>query len=227
MSDESFGTGGTQADPAQTPASPPAEGVVVVETTHVEVAAPAGAATSGMEAHPTKLCVLCYSEIDGMAIRCAHCGGFLPTAEGTDFKQHWSLLFACTAMFVAAVFLPFEGKVLDLYAKDSVAGGFLTVFAAYGMLVGFANIFHRKMIMWPAFLAAVDGAYLVPKRLIQVLGHDRPDTKEEWLRLGGPGLYVIALATLVVLWTLVAGVAAGAKKDKARKEAAKAARKQR
>jgi len=54
----------------------------------------------------------------------------------------------------------------------------------------------------------------------------RMDSRD-WVHLYGSGFYVIAFASLLVIWTLFTGVMAGAKKDAARKEAAKAARAQR
>jgi hypothetical protein len=145
-----------------------------------------------------------------------------------DFPQNWTLLFCCVGFFVGAVFLPIEGDVLDLYAKDSIAGGFLAVLAAYGVLASYANIYHRKMIMWPVLFAMFDGFYIAIRRLIQLL-NGLPDgaSPHQAIRAAGPGLYVILVCSLLVLWTLFQGVRAGAKKEKARKEAAKAGRKSR
>ncbi len=143
-----------------------------------------------------------------------------------DYPQNWTLLFCCVGLFVGAVFLPIEGKVLDLYAKDSIAGGFLTVLAAYGILACYANIYHRKMIMWPVLFAMFDGFYVAIRRLIQLIGQ-LPEAagRDDYIRLAGPGLWVILFCSLMVLWTLFSGVRAGAKRDKVRKESAKAARK--
>ena len=144
-----------------------------------------------------------------------------------DFAQHYSLLFCCTAMFIAAVCLPIEGRHLDLYAKDSISGGFLTVFAGYGVLAKWMNIHSSKMIVWPAFIAAADGIYLCTMRALQLVKQiETPDAMDfrDWIHLFGPGYYVIAICSLMVIWTLFTAVMSGAKKEAARKEAAKAAR---
>jgi hypothetical protein len=174
-----------------------------------------------------KLCEFCLSQIDALASRCNRCGGFLPPAEGTDFKQHWTLLFTCLSVFVACIWLPIEGARNDLYASHSISGGFLTIFAAYGVVAMWVNIFAKKqpMIMWPALFMALDGLYVGIRRLLQLLdAMPESPTKEEWIRIGGPGLWVILFCSLLVFWTLLRGAAAGRKKDIERKEAARAAR---
>ena len=176
----------------------------------------------------TKLCVYCVSEIDALATRCNRCSGYLPPAEGTDFKQHWTLLFCCVAIFIACIWLPIEGRRNDLYASHSIAGGFLTIFAGYGIFASWANLFHRKMIVWPALFMALDGLFVSIRRLIQLIGNVSAmenATKEDWVRIAGPGLWVILFCAILVFITFMKGAAAGAKKDKERKEAARAQRK--
>ena len=179
------------------------------------------------ESH-TKLCVYCISEIDALATRCNRCSGYLPPAEGTDFKQHWTLLFCCVAIFVACIWLPIEGRRNDLYASQAIAGGFLTIFAGYGIFASWVNLFHRKMIVWPALFMAFDGLFVSIRRLYQLyknLAAMPNAVKEDWVRIGGPGLWVILFCSFLVFWTFLRGAAAGAKKDKERKEAARAQRK--
>jgi hypothetical protein len=176
----------------------------------------------------TKLCVYCVSEIDALATRCNRCSGYLPPAEGTDFKQHWTLLFCCVAIFIACIWLPIEGRRNDLYASHSIAGGFLTIFAGYGIFASWVNLFHRKMIIWPALFMAFDGLFVSIRRLIQLISNVagmENATKEDWVRIAGPGLWVILFCSVLVFITFMKGAAAGAKKDKARKEAARASRK--
>lgn len=150
-------------------------------------------------------------------------------ADG-DFREHYSLLFASVSLFVAAMWLPIEGRHLDLYAKDSIAGGFLAIFAAYGIFAAWMNIHSRRMIVWPMFFAAMDGLYVAGMRAFllvretQAPGAAAPKDAREWVNLFGSGCYVIALMSLWVLWTLLSAVLAGAKKAEARREAAKAAR---
>lgn len=148
------------------------------------------------------------------------------TAEA-DFPQHYSLLFCCVSLFIAAMWLPIEGNVLDLYAKDSISGGFLTIFAAYGVFASWMNIHNRKMIVWPVFFAACDGIYIAVKRGFDLAkpASERTDMVfRDWVRVFGPGYYVIAICSLLVLWTLLTAVLDGHKKEQARKEAAKASR---
>ncbi len=175
-----------------------------------------------------KLCVYCLSEIDALATRCNRCAGYLPPAEGTDFKQHWTLLFCCVSILIACIWLPIEGTRNDLYASHSIAGGFLTIFAGYGIFASWVNLFHRKMIVWPALFMALDGLFVTTRRLYQLIMNlveiDGGATKEQWVRVAGPGLWVILFCSLLVFITFMKGAAAGAKKDKERKEAARAAR---
>ncbi len=185
-------------------------------------------ADESLEDPQTKLCVYCISEIDALATRCNRCSGYLPPAEGTDFKQHWTLLFCCVAILIACIWLPIEGRRNDLYASHSIAGGFLTIFAGYGIFASWANLFHRKMIVWPALLMAFDGLFVSIRRLYQLivnLSALENATKEDWIRVAGPGLWVILVCSVLVFITFLRGAASGAKKDKERKEAARAARK--
>lgn len=148
-------------------------------------------------------------------------------AEDRDFSEHYRLLFASLALFVAALCMPIEGRHLDLYAKDSISGGFLTVFAGYGVLAAWMNIHSRKMIVWPVFFAAADGLYLCTMRGMQLVKQvEKPEDMgfQEWVRVFGSGFYVISLMSLYVVWTLFTAVMTGAKKDAARKAEAKAAR---
>lgn len=156
-----------------------------------------------------------------------------PEAAQGDFRQHYTLLFCSVAMFLAAVCMPIEGgfegraQPLDLYAKDSIAGAFLTVFAGYGVLAGWMNIHGRKMIVWPVFFAAADGLYVVVTRslaMVRLVKDTGTLDFRGWIHLFGGGMYVLAFTSLLVLWTLLTAVMDGAKKDAARKEAAKAAR---
>ena len=188
-----------------------------------------GGADESAAAEPqTKLCVYCISEIDSLATRCNRCSGYLPPAEGTDFKQHWTLLFCCVAVFIACIWLPIEGRRNDLYASHSIAGGFLTIFAGYGIFASWVNLFHRKMIVWPALFMAFDGLFVAVRRLYQLIvkvNAMESATKEDWVRIAGPGLWVILFCSVLVFITFMKAAGAGHKKDQERKETARAARK--
>lgn len=178
---------------------------------------PAPAAQSADEALPTS-----PDEMEQLAQE-----GF---ADDGDFAEHYRLLFASTAIFVGTMYLPIEGHIKDLYAKDCISGGFLAAFSAYGILAAWMNIHNRKMIMWPMLFAAMDGLYLTVRRELQLIDMFKANPESanaepiKWVQLAGPGLYVIFFGCLIVLWTLVTGVAKGAKKAKARQEVAKANR---
>ena len=157
----------------------------------------------------------------------------LASEPAADHKEHYTLLFCCVAMTMAAVCMPIEGgfegrgQPLDLYAKDSISGAFVAVFAAYGVLAGWMNIHNRKMIVWPAFFAAADAIYVCTMRLMQMINLAGDTSKfdfRDWIHLAGSGWYVLAIASLMVVKTLFSAVMSGAKQDAARKEAAKAAR---
>jgi len=148
-------------------------------------------------------------------------------AVATAFPQHWTMMFCCLSIFVACIFLPIEGRRNDLYASHSIAGGFLTIFAAYGIYAQHANIKFRRMIVWPALFMALDGLFVGVRRLWQLIENVREmpnPTKNDWVRMGGPGLWVILFCSFLVFWTLMRGAAAGRKKDLERKEMARAAR---
>lgn len=153
----------------------------------------------------------------------------LVVEAASDFKQLYTLLFCCSAIFIATMWLPIEGRHLDLYAKDSISGGFLAVFSAYGVFAGWMNIHNRKMIVWPAFFAAAAAIYLCTMRAMQLIGQISDADKEKmdfrgWVHVFGSGYYVISLMSLLVMWTLLTAVMSGAKKEAARKEASKSAR---
>lgn len=150
-------------------------------------------------------------------------------AADQDFSEHYRLLFASVGLFLAAVCMPIEGRWTNLYACHSIAGGFLTVFAGYGVLASWMNIHSRKMIIWPVFFAAADAFYVCGMRAMKLI-QDIPAEKQQtmaardWVNLFGSGFYVLLVMALMVIWTLLTAVMAGAKKDAARKEAAKASR---
>lgn len=150
-----------------------------------------------------------------------------------DFKENWSLLFCCIALFISAMWLPMEGTVLDLTAKDSVAGGFLLVFSGYGMVACWGNIQYRKMMMKPVLTAAFIGLYVSVKRLLLLWTVRLPEMQEaaeaaetelqknDYLSLTGSGTWAILLFSLGVFWTLVQSATSGRKRDLERKEAAR------
>lgn len=183
------------------------------------------------EVPTTKHCVFCGSEIAMGALRCAHCSAFLPIAEGTIFKQYFFFLFASLAMAIGTL-LPWERTFLkgNLTGADSIGGAFLLVFAVYGMIVSVWNIYHRKMIVWPVMLAAIDGAVLGIQRIIQIVPHvvvEIPEgssalykiqlTVKTYAQAFGPGLYLVTIFSVLVLFSVVFSVFAGAKQDARRK----------
>ena len=68
--------------------------------------------------------------------------------------------------------------------------------------------------------------YVGVRRIIGLVSNPKEgDGAREIVLSIGPGTWVILFCSLLVFWTLLRGAAAGAKKDKERKEAARAARK--
>lgn len=202
---------------ASTPASPPAPS----ET---------GGAPGGKE------CVLCGEAIWAYADRCSHCGGFLPIAEGRAFGQHF-FFFVCSLAIFIGTLLPWEGMWFDSYGWRGLGGGFLLVFAGYGMVAAFFNIFHRRMIVWPVILAAIEGTYLSWKRFLQLTSTDvakaidfsgdlaqKKKALMDWLHLFGPGLLVVLFFATVFWIVFVMSVIQGGRSSAARKEAEKASR---
>jgi len=183
------------------------------------------------EAPTTKRCVFCGSEIAVGALRCPHCAGFLPIAEGTIFKQYFFFLFASMAMAIGTL-LPWERTFLkgNLTGADSIGGAFLLILAIYGVIVSVWNIYHRKMIVWPVMLAALDGALLSIQRVIQIAGNvvvEIPQdsgkffefqlTIKTYAQSFGPGLYLVTIFSVLVLFSVVVSVFSGAKQDARRK----------
>jgi hypothetical protein len=148
-----------------------------------------------------------------------------------DFKENWSLFFSAVGLLAAALWLPLEGMQLDLTAKDSIAGGFLVVFAAQAVFGTWANLRYRKMHMKAIFASAFLGLYVSLLRIYQLLFKQLPELekaagdegldKQTLFHLVGAGSWVILFLSLGVFWTLFQGVRAGAKREQARKEAAR------
>jgi hypothetical protein len=186
----------------------------------------------------TKSCVFCGSEIRASALRCPHCSGFLPIAEGTAFKQYFFFLFACLAMVVGCL-LPWErtSAVWNLRGIDSIGGALLFIFAAYGMIASVWNIYHRKMIVWPVIIAALEGMLFGWSRVFQILpkvtytipfGASKVvETKLKFqahYSALGPGLYLVVLFSTIVILSIVVSVFKGAKQDARRKAEVREAR---
>jgi len=220
-------------DGAAAEAGSPLPEAAVPETTGVGDDAGAGGDSGGFG---TKECVFCGEWIPSFADRCSHCAGFLPIAEGRAFGQHFFFFVCCLAIFLGAL-LPWEGAWWDSYGTRSIGGAFLLVFAGYGMVAAFFNIFHRQMIIWPVLLAALDGAYAGWKRVFQLMGSevaksidwagDLPQKKRalgEFCHLFGPGLWLVVVFSTLFWLVFVVGVVQGGRKAGARKELEKAAR---
>jgi hypothetical protein len=183
----------------------------------------------------TKSCVFCGSEIGSAATRCAHCAAFLPIAEGTAYKQYFLFLFSCLALVIGCL-LPWErsSAVFNLRGIDSIGGGLILVFAAYGVLASFWNIYHRKMIVWPVLIAAIEGALFGWSRVMKII----PTIKVDVTGLTGfsktiakfkgnagafgPGLYLVVIFSTIVILAVFYSVFAGAKQDAKRKAEARA-----
>ncbi|MHC4472232.1 MAG: hypothetical protein ACYTDY_16710 [Planctomycetota bacterium] len=185
----------------------------------------------------TKNCIFCGSEIAIGALRCPHCAGFLPIAEGVIFKQYFFFLFACICMAVGCL-LPWERSHLnslglpgyDLTGAESIGGAFVLVFAIYGAIASVWNIYHRRMIVWPVILAAIDGAIVGWTRVVQISKATTIEITaiEEfgkmvqrvkgYIAAYGPGLYLVTIFSTLVILSVVLSVFKGAKEDARRKQ---------
>lgn len=207
--------------PMDTPAAPPAA-----------EPAPAGAG----EAPAVKDCVYCGEVIPVFADRCSHCAAFLPIAEGRAFSQHFFFFVASLAIFLGTL-LPWEGRWYDSHGYRSTLGGFLLLFAGYGMVAAFFNIFHRRMIVWPVILAALEGTWLGWRRVLQLASSEtaqainwsgelaqKKKALVEFCQLFGPGLWLVVTFGTLFWLVFVVAVIKGGKAAGARKEAEKAAR---
>jgi hypothetical protein len=194
---------------------------------------PPGGSPAGAEG---KECVFCGEAIAAFADRCSHCGGFLPIAEGRSFSQHYFFFVCCLALFLGTL-LPWEGMWWDSYGFRSIHGAFLLLFSTYGMVAFFFNVFHRRMVVWPAMLGALDGAYAGWHRVAQLAGSDFAKAIEwggdlgakkkallEFCRLFGPGLWLVVIFSSLFWVLFVVSVVRGGMAAGARKEAEKAAR---
>lgn len=200
-------------------------------------AAPAFGEPAGAEMPSTKPCVFCLSEIAAPASRCPHCAGFLPIAEGTVFKQYFFFLFASLAIAIGCL-LPWERtyELLNLRGVDSISGGLLFVLAVYAAISSIWNIYHRKMIVWPVLLAALDGLAFGGSRIWNVIAHAKVEIRAAsefgqfvenvrgHAQAAGPGLYLVVGFSLLVFLSFIVSVFQGAKQDAARKQADREAR---
>jgi hypothetical protein len=198
---------------------------------------PSAPATPPAETPPEgKNCVWCGEVLPIFADRCSHCSGFLPIAEGRAFGQHFFFFVASLAIFLGTL-LPWEGAWYDSHGYRSTLGGFLLLFAGYGMVAAFFNIFHRRMIVWPVVLAALEGTWLGWKRVFQLTGSEAANAIEwsgdmaakkkaiiEFSRLFGPGLWLVVIFSTLFWLVFVFAVIQGGRAAGARKEAEKAAR---
>jgi len=177
---------------------------------------------------------------DGMA------EGEMPEMEGpppTNFDLAYPQLFFflfCSLAIAVGCLLPWERTYLkgNLTGADSIGGGFLLVFAIYGVISGFFNIYHRKMIVWPVLLTAIDGCIIGWQRVVQILsGLDRNQfittddefgkvvqTVKGYVQSMGPGLYLVTIFSTLILLSIIIGVFKGAKEEGRRKAEEREAR---
>ncbi|HEU4394134.1 MAG TPA: hypothetical protein VFS92_01110 [Planctomycetota bacterium] len=200
-------------------------------STPVADAGPTGSLPEG------KACVFCRETIDAFADRTSHCTAFLPIAEGRAYSQHYFFLFCCLA-FVIGALLPWEGMWWDSNGFRSIHGGFLLLFGGYGIVAFWFNLFHKRMIVWPAMLAALDGVYAGWHRVAQLLDTEAAKAIKwdgdglgakkaafiEFSRLFGPGLWLVVLFSTAFWIVFVISVVQGGRAAGARKEAERAER---
>ena len=162
-----------------------------------------------------------------------------PTNFDYAYPQLFFFLFSCLAIAIGCL-LPWERTYLkgNLTGADSIGGGFLLVFAIYGVISGFFNIYHRKMIVWPVILAAIDGAIIGWQRVVQILGglnkNDFITTDDQfgkfvqtvkgYVQSMGPGLYLVTIFSTLILLSIIVSVFKGAKEDARRKTEEREAR---
>ena len=155
-----------------------------------------------------------------------------PSNFDLAYPQLFFFLFASLAIAVGTL-LPWERTYLkgNLTGADSIGGGLLLVLALYGIISGFFNIYHRKMIVWPVMLAGIEGAILGWQRVVQILGKiDASQFKtaeKEWqqfiqvvkgyVQSMGPGLYLVTIFSSLILLSIVLSVFKGAKEEGRRK----------
>jgi hypothetical protein len=105
------------------------------------------------------------------------------------------------------------------------------------MVAAFFNLFHRRMIVWPVILAAMDATYVSWRRCAQLASSDvaqaisfagdLPEKKKaaiDYLRLFGPGLWLVTIFATIFWFVFVWSVIQGGRASAARKDAEKAAR---
>ena len=155
-----------------------------------------------------------------------------PSNFDMAYPQLFFFLFASMAIAVGCL-LPWERTYLkgNLTGADSIGGGFLLCFALYGMISGFFNIYHRKMIVWPVLLSAIDGCIIGWQRVVQILSKiDKNQfittddefgkvvqTVKGYIQSMGPGLYLVTIFSTLILLSIIIGVFKGAKEEGRRK----------
>jgi hypothetical protein len=162
-----------------------------------------------------------------------------PTNFDYAYPQLFFFMFSCLAIFIGCL-LPWERTYLtgNLTGADSIGGGFLICFSLYGVISGFFNIYHRKMIVWPVILSAIDGAVIGWQRVVQIVSKiDKNQfittdddfgkvvqTVKGYVQSLGPGLYLVTIFSTLILFSIILSVFKGAKEDSKRKAAERDAR---
>lgn len=165
----------------------------------------------------------------------------MPPPSNFDYAypQLFFFLFSCLAIFVGCL-LPWERTWLtgNLTGADSIGGGFLICFSLYGVISGFFNIYHRRMIVWPVILSAIDGAIIGWQRVFQIAKDINKNdfitttdqfgkfvqTVKGYAQSFGPGLYLVTIFSTLILFSIIISVFKGAKEDSKRKSAERDAR---
>jgi len=162
-----------------------------------------------------------------------------PTNFDLAYPQLFFFLFCSLAIAIGCL-LPWERTYLkgNLTGTDSIGGGFLLLFAVYGVISGFFNIYHRKMIVWPVLLAAIDGCIIGWQRVVQILSKlDKNQfittddqfgkvvqTVKGYVQSMGPGLYIVTLFSSLILLSIIVSVFKGAKEEGRRRSQEREAR---
>ncbi len=162
--------------------------------------------------------------------------------------EHLTLMFANCLLFAGALVawdrpLPWDdGPVRAFTGLDTIRGALIFALSIYGFFTAYVNIRYRQLKLRAYLLSAILGLWVGISVIVGTIGSDRWTGAADWaskqhisflmralapLSAIPPGIWLITLGGLMVVWVILKGVMGGRAQAKAAARGASSSRRRR